>query len=95
MDWLQLPYLETLGLITAGGSPAHYHRRQPNIPYHTEKALTLNWRLHWGVGKQTGTKEKKTEPLANNATQVQDDTEYECRTLTSRIQADNASPRAT
>ena len=30
MDWPQLPYSETLGPIIAGGSPAHYRRRQPN-----------------------------------------------------------------
>ena len=74
LDRPQLPYSETLGPIIAGG-----------IPILPEKAPTLNWRLHWGVGKQTGVKEKKTAPLANNATQVQDDTKYECRTLTSRI----------
>ena len=54
LDRLQLPYLEIIGSITTGGSPAHYRRRQPNISYHTKKAPTLNWRLHWGVGKQTG-----------------------------------------
>ena len=40
LDWPQLPYSETLGPITVGGSPAHYRKRQPNIPY-TKKAPTL------------------------------------------------------
>ena len=40
LDRLQLPYSETLGPITAGGSLAHYRRRQPNISYHTKKAPT-------------------------------------------------------
>ena len=30
LDRPQLPYLEILGPIIAGGSPAHYCRRQPN-----------------------------------------------------------------
>ena len=30
LDLPQLPYLEILGLIIAGGSPIHYRRRQPN-----------------------------------------------------------------
>ena len=30
LDRPQLPYSETLGPIIAGGSPAHYRRRQPN-----------------------------------------------------------------
>ena len=30
MDRPQLPYSKTLGPIIAGGSPAHYRRRQPN-----------------------------------------------------------------
>ena len=41
LDRPQLPYSEIFGPITAGGSPAHYRRRQPepNTPY-TEKAPT-------------------------------------------------------
>ena len=30
LDRPQLPYLEILGPIVAGGTPAHYRRRQPN-----------------------------------------------------------------
>ena len=30
LDRPQFPYSETLGSIIAGGSPAHYRRRQPN-----------------------------------------------------------------
>ena len=51
LDRSQLPYSETFGPITAGGSPAQHT--------YTKKAPTLNWRLHWGVGKQIGVKEKK------------------------------------
>ena len=40
LDRPQLPYSETLGPITAGGSPAHYRRRQTNTPY-TKKAPIL------------------------------------------------------
>ena len=69
---------------------------QPNAQYtkkgpHIKLATSLgSWEANRGKGK-----EKKTEPLANNATKVQDDTEYECRTLTSKIQANNASLTAT
>ena len=38
LDRLQLPYSETLGPIIAGGSPAHYRRRQPTLT--TKKAPT-------------------------------------------------------
>ena len=41
LDRPQLPYSETLEPITAKGSPAHYRRRQPNIPYSKKKAPTV------------------------------------------------------
>ena len=89
MDRPQLPYSETFGPIIAGGSPAQHtiHKKGPYIKLATSLG---SWEANKGKGK-----EKKTEPLANDATKVQDDTEYECRTLTSKIQANNASPTVT
>ena len=94
LDQPQLPYSEIIGPIIAGGSPTHYRRRQSNPtkkgPYIKLATSLGSWEADRGKGK-----EKKTEPLVNNATKVQDDTEYECHTLASRIQANNASPTAT
>ena len=88
LDWPQLPYSETLGPITAGGSPAQRIIRKKG-PYIKLATPLGSWEA------DRGKKEKKTEPLTNNATKVQDDMKYECRTLTSRIQANNISPTVT
>ena len=89
LDRPQLPYSEKSGPITAGGSPAQRTIRTKG-PYIKLATPLGSWEADRGKGK-----EKKTEPLANNATKVQDNTEYECHTLASRIQANNASPTAT
>ena len=89
LDWSQLPYSETFGPTTAGGSPAQSTIRKKDL--YIKLATSLgSWEVDRGKGK-----EKKTEPFANNATKVQDNMEYECRTLTSRVQANNASPTTT
>ena len=82
LDRPQLPYSEILGPIIVGGSPAHYRWRQPNP---TKKGPYIKLATSLGSWEAEGAKEKKTAPLVNNATQVQDDTKYECCTLTSRI----------
>ena len=46
LDRPQLPYSEILGPIIAGGSPAHYRRRQPNLtkkgPYKHKDTKDIN-----------------------------------------------------
>ena len=68
LDRPQLPYSETLGSIIAGGSPAHYRRRQPNPtkkgPYIKLATPLGSWEADRGEGKE------KKAPLANNVTQV-------------------------
>ena len=82
LDRPQLPYSEILGPIIAGGSPAHYHKRQHNP---TKKGPYIKLATSLGSWEADRGERKKTVPLANNATHVQDDTKYECRTLTSKI----------
>ena len=64
LDRPQLPYSETFEPITAGGSPAQRTIRKKG-PY-TKLATPLG---SWEVDRVKG-KEKKTVPLANNATKV-------------------------
>ena len=64
LDRPQLPYSEILGPITIGGSPTQYtiHKKGPYIKLATSLG---SWEADRGKGK-----EKKIEPLANNATQI-------------------------
>ena len=56
LDQPQLLYSEILGPIIAGGSPAHYRRRQPNPtkkgPYIKLATPLGSWEVDRGEGKE-------------------------------------------
>ena len=66
LDRPQLLYSETLGPITGGGSPARYHRRQPNPAKkgpHIKLATPLgSWEANRGEGKESSTPRKQCHP---------------------------------
>ena len=66
LDRSQLPYSEILGPIIAGGSPAHYRRRQPNPtkkgPYIKLATLLGSWEADRGEGKENRAPRKQCRP---------------------------------
>ena len=66
LDRPQLPYSEILGPIIAGGSPAHYRRRQPNPtkkdPYIKLATLLESWEADKGEGKENSALRKQCHP---------------------------------
>ena len=66
LDWSQLPYSEILGHIIAGGSPAHYRRRQPNPtkkgPYIKLATPLGSWEADKGKGKENSAPRKQCHP---------------------------------
>ena len=63
LDRPQLPYLEILGPIIAGGSPARYSRRQPNPikkgPYIKLATSLGSWEADRGEGKENSAPRKQ------------------------------------
>ena len=66
LDRPQLLYLEILGPIIAGGSSAHYRRRQPNPtkkgPYIKLATPLGSWEADRGEEKENSTPRKQCHP---------------------------------
>ena len=66
LDRPQLPYSEILGPIIAGGSPAHYCRKQPNPtkkgPYIKLATPLGSWEADRGEGKENIALRKQCHP---------------------------------